>query len=82
METESTSPVKRSVGPRASAIIAAILAILCLVVFFQNLQAVTVQLFFWQVSMAKIVLMLLMLFVGFVLGWIVAILKREKKPQA
>jgi uncharacterized integral membrane protein len=79
---ETTTPKKPSAGARAKAIIAAVLAILCLVVFFQNLESATVQLFFWSVSMAKIVLMLLMLFIGFVLGWILATLRKEKKPQA
>lgn len=77
-ETSGKSPS----GAKTRAVIAAILAVLCLVVFFQNLQSVTVQLFFWTVSMAKIVLMFLMLFIGFVLGWILATLRKGKKQQA
>ncbi|MFO7676708.1 MAG: LapA family protein [bacterium] len=64
-------------GSRAKLVIAGILAILCLVVFFQNLETVTVQLFFWPVTMAKILLMLLMAFIGLVIGWILATLRKR-----
>ena len=78
MQTESPAPSRA--GSRTKAVIAAVLAVLCLVVFFQNLQSATVQWFFWSASMPKIVLMLLMLFVGFVLGWILATLRTGRKP--
>ena len=58
MESEKKAPTSSS-RSKAGLIIAAVLALLCLVIFFQNLEVVTVQLFFWPVSMAKIVLMLL-----------------------
>ncbi|HDQ99272.1 MAG TPA: DUF1049 domain-containing protein [candidate division WOR-3 bacterium] len=77
MESEKKAPTSSS-RSKAGLIIAAVLALLCLVIFFQNLEVVTVQLFFWPVSMAKIVLMLLMLLVGLVLGWVLAMLRHNR----
>ena len=66
-------------GSRAKLVVAGILAVLCLVVFFQNLEAVTVRLFFWPVTMAKILLMLSMAFIGLVIGWILATLRKRTR---
>lgn len=80
MTTETSGkPASRA---SAKAIVAAVLAVLCLVIFFQNLQPAKVQLFFWSVSMAQIVLMFLMLLIGFVLGWILATSRRSRQPKA
>ena len=74
----SEQPTPSSSRPKAGLIVAAVLAVLCLVVFFQNLEVVTVQLFFWPVSMAKIVLMLLMLLIGLIFGWVLAMLRYNR----
>ena len=56
-------------------IIASILFLLLVVIIVQNTQVVTLQLFFWKISLSRIVLIALTLSIGFVLGYIVAKLK-------
>jgi uncharacterized integral membrane protein len=45
---------------------------LLIVILLQNTQIVTVKLFFWEVSMSRIILLPLVLVIGFVAGFIVA----------
>jgi uncharacterized integral membrane protein len=58
-------------------IIAIILAVLALVIVIQNTQVVSLQLFFWQVYMSRIVLIILMLAIGVAIGYIIAKVKRK-----
>jgi uncharacterized integral membrane protein len=53
-------------------IIIIIVAVLLLIIIVQNTQVVTVKLFFWKISMSRIILLALTLMVGFVLGYAVA----------
>lgn len=55
-----------------------ILVVLCLVVFFQNTEVVTFRLFFWEISMSRIILLLFTLIAGIVIGYVVATLRRGK----
>ena len=45
------------------------LFLLLLVIVLQNTQVVTLQFFFWEASISKIVLILLTLGIGFVIGY-------------
>jgi uncharacterized integral membrane protein len=45
---------------------------LILVIILQNTQVVTLQLFFWNFEMSRIVLIVLTLVFGFVIGYVVA----------
>jgi uncharacterized integral membrane protein len=65
-----------------------ILGLLFVIFLFQNMDDVTLRLYFWQVSMSKIILIPLAILAGFVAGFVVAKLtgkplktKTEKHPQ-
>ncbi len=53
-------------------IIILILLILLAVILIQNTKVVDVQLFFWKLSMSRIILIIIPLFIGFVVGLFVA----------
>ena len=57
-------------------VIILVLVVLCLVVFFQNTEVVTFKLFFWELSMSRIVLLLFTLIVGIIIGYVIATLRR------
>ena len=61
-------------------IIIIVLAIIALILVVQNTRVVPLQLLFWQVWMSQIVLVILMLAIGFVIGFILA--KTTKKRSA
>lgn len=49
-----------------------VVAILVLIVLFQNTNVVKVRLLFWSFEMSQVILILLLLIVGFVLGFMTA----------
>ncbi len=53
-------------------IVAVVLFSLILVIIFQNTQVVTLQLFFWNIEMSRIILIVLTLVIGFVIGYVAA----------
>jgi uncharacterized integral membrane protein len=53
-------------------IVVLILAVLLLIILLQNTQIVTLKLFFWEIGMSRIILIPLIAFIGFVIGFIVA----------
>jgi uncharacterized integral membrane protein len=57
------------------------IGLLFLIFLFQNMEAVTLHLYFWQMSMPKIILIPLAILVGFVAGFAVAKLT-GKPPKA
>ncbi len=62
---------------RAKTIIFIVIWSLFLVFLIQNSQIVTLQLFFWKVSMSRIILMAITALMGFLLGFIAAGIKRK-----
>ncbi len=54
-----------------------ILGILVLVVLLQNTQVVTIRFLFWQASMSRVILLPLILFVGFAVGFFVGRSSKE-----
>lgn len=59
-----------------------VVLILFLIFLFQNTQVVTIHLFFWEISMSQILLVLLVLIVGFVSGFMVErTIRRRKKVK-
>lgn len=56
--------------PKVIAII--LVSILALIILLQNLQAVTFRLFFWKVEVSQLLLVLLMLIIGYILGFLTA----------
>jgi uncharacterized integral membrane protein len=55
-----------------------VLGVLFLVFLIQNTQIVPVQLFFWQLSMSRIILIILVMLVGIILGYVISE-KRKKR---
>ena len=53
-------------------IVAIVMLSLILVIIFQNTQVVTLQLFFWNIEMSRIILIVLTLVIGFVIGYVAA----------
>ncbi|GAC14677.1 LapA family protein [Aliiglaciecola lipolytica] len=46
------------------------LLVLAVILILQNIQIMTVQVFFWQISMPRAVLIALMLLIGFIIGFL------------
>lgn len=58
-----------------------VIGLLFVIFLFQNMDDVTLRLYFWQMSMSKIILIPLAILVGFVGGFVVAKVTR-KPPKA
>lgn len=56
--------------PKVIAII--VFSILALIILLQNLQIVTFRLFFWKVEVSQLLLVILMLVIGYILGFLTA----------
>jgi uncharacterized integral membrane protein len=52
---------------------------LFLIVLLQNTQVVSLRFFFWQISMSRIILFPLVMFIGFIIGIFVGRTSRNKK---
>jgi len=65
----------------AKFIILLIAVVLALIILVQNTHVVEFSLLFWSVNMSMVVLVLLMLLIGFVLGFIAAKLCGRKKRE-
>jgi uncharacterized integral membrane protein len=61
-------------------IVVAVLVILFLILALQNTQSVTLRFFFWTVAVSRIILIPFFMFLGFMIGYIVA--KMEKRSGA
>jgi uncharacterized integral membrane protein len=53
---------------RAKWIVMAVIAVLVLTIIFQNTSVVTFRVLFWEISMSRVVFLLVALVVGFLLG--------------
>jgi uncharacterized integral membrane protein len=56
----------------AKTIVVLVIAVLLLVIIIQNTQVVTLRLFFWKISMSRIIVLAVTLIVGFATGYVVA----------
>lgn len=63
--------------PKVIAII--VISILALIILLQNMHTVTFSLFFWKVEVSQLLLVLLMLIIGYVLGFLTAKLGGKKE---
>jgi len=52
-----------------------------LIVILQNTQIVTLRLFFWKISMSRIILLVLTLLIGFALGYAVAGISARRSKE-
>jgi len=53
-------------------IVVLVLIGLFLIILVQNAQVVTLRLLFWEISISQVILLPLAMFIGFILGFIVA----------
>ena len=60
-------------------LIVAVLLVLLAILLIQNTQEVTFRMFFWKISMSQMVLVPLAVLVGFLFGYFLAKLGKEKK---
>ncbi len=58
-----------------------VVAILFLIFLVQNTAVVTVRLYFWEIPMSQIILILLLLILGFLLGYIVAKVRDNRRNR-
>ena len=59
-----------------------VVGVLFVIFLFQNMDDVALRVYFWQVSMPKIILVPLSILVGFVVGFVVAkITGKVRKPK-
>lgn len=59
-----------------------VVGLLFVIFLFQNMEDVALRVYFWQVSMPKIILVPLAVLVGFVAGFVLAKIKgRPRKPE-
>jgi uncharacterized integral membrane protein len=63
-------------------IIAGVLLVLFFIVLGQNTDVVTLRFLVWKLSMSRIVLMLLSLFVGVIIGFVAARLTGSSHPKS
>ena len=66
-------------GPKMIGVLVVLL--LAVIILVQNTQTVTFRLLFWSAEISQLLLVLLVLFLGFVLGYLIAKLTGRKKKQ-
>ena len=57
---------------KAKTVFILIIIVLFLIVLFQNIQTIVLKLFFWEVNISSVVLLPSILFIGFIIGYIIA----------
>lgn len=67
---------------KVKTIIILILAILALIIIVQNTEVVPIQILFWQLLMSRIILILLLLVIGFAIGFILAKFTGKRIPPS
>jgi uncharacterized integral membrane protein len=63
-------------------IIILLLLLLSLVILIQNTQVVTLHVFFWHITMSRILLIPILILVGFIIGYLAAMLRKRPKDQS
>ncbi len=59
-------------------IIAVVLGFLAAIVLVQNTQVATLYFLFWEISMSQIIVIFFSLLTGFLIGYLVALLRKRK----
>ena len=62
-------------------IVVLILTILLLIILFQNLAAVSVQIFFWSLHISFLLLMIIIFAIGIIVGWLLGSNFRKGKKS-
>ena len=58
-----------------------VLVILLLILIIQNTQKVSINIFFWNIMMPQVILVLILFALGFVIGFLAAKIKRATKKN-
>jgi uncharacterized integral membrane protein len=61
----------------AKTILILILLLLSLVILVQNTQVVTLRVFFWYITMSRILLIPILILIGFIIGYLATALKNR-----
>ena len=56
-----------------------VVAVLFLIFLMQNTQVVTLRLYFWKIAISQVVLILLVMLIGFVIGYVLKNWKKKKR---
>lgn len=62
-------------------ILVLLIILLVIIIFVQNTEIVDFQLYFWEISMSRIILLPALLIIGFICGYVVAKLHRHKSNK-
>ena len=57
---------------KTKVILALVLAVIIVIILIQNTQVVTFRFFFWKISMSQIILVPFAMFIGFLIGFLLA----------
>lgn len=63
---------------KAKIILAVVLTALVVVLFFQNRQIVTFQIYFWTISISQVILVPVLVLAGILIGYLLGTARREK----
>ncbi len=63
---------------KPKAIVILVLVVLFLIILIQNTHVITLNLFFWKVSLSTIILILFVLLGGFIIGYLTSMLTRRR----
>ena len=66
------APVMKEFFKRPRVIAVVVISLLALIILLENLQTVTFRLLFWKVEVSQLLLVLLMLIIGYILGFLTA----------
>jgi uncharacterized integral membrane protein len=58
-----------------------IILLLVIIIFIQNTEVVDFKIYFWQLSMSRIILLPSLVIIGFIVGFITAKIHRYKKTH-
>lgn len=66
---------------KAKLIVILVAVVLALIILIQNTHTVTFRMLFWKAEISQLLLVLIMLVIGFVLGYVVASLTGRRKAH-
>lgn len=78
---DDQSPPGMSTKARVKLIIGAILAVLVVIIMFQNTEQVSTRLLFWNLTLPHVVLLLLMFVFGVVLGFVATTMRQKRRAK-
>ena len=62
-------------------IIGILLGMIVIIFAWQNAETVTVELFFWQISTSRAIMLIIVFIIGFLTGWIISSLRAHRNMK-